>query len=97
MAKTQQTTDAQEPETIPQEPKIQVETKSEEPKLVPIYISSKGIETLSERAPGERTLQYVRGDVNGQPFKVECDRQVLAQPHVAEALSGLIERQKAQR
>jgi hypothetical protein len=76
------------------ENKASSKPENQEPSRVPVYVSSRGIETTSETVDG-KTIRFVRGDVNGRPYRVECDRQMLVAPHVAEALSGLIDRQRA--
>jgi hypothetical protein len=59
---------------------------------VAIFVSSK--DTTYEARNGQK---LVTGDVNGEKFEVECDRQTFVKPSVAEALRPLIRKQQGTR
>ena len=68
-------------------------------RLVPLYISSHGIETTSFiviRPDGTETFTtpYVLGCINGNMFQVPCDEQIEVTPEIADILLRLIERQQ---
>lgn len=69
-----------------EEPAVDEDTKEET--LKPIYISRHAGESHSRTINGQ-TVYFVKGSVNGIPFEVECDKQVMVEPHVAEVLQGL--------
>jgi hypothetical protein len=65
-----------------------VEKKESGPSLVPVCISSTGIETHPRKVDG-KTVHFVKGSINGIPFEIECNKQVMVEPHIAEAVAGL--------
>lgn len=73
--------------------KEEVETE----KLVPIYVSSKGIETRPESFVDEqgkkKARHFIHGDVNGVKFKVECNKQMMVPESVFGALEALLAKQ----
>ncbi len=93
--------EAPKPEQIAEpEPQVKIEVEAVKPKEEPkaatmsVHIYSAGIETYP--VAGSRT-RVVRGCVNGEPYEVVCDAQVEVKPEVAEALKGIIEKQKLER
>lgn len=56
---------------------------------VPVFISSKGIETFPQRNDANQLVPFIYGYVNGKRFEVECNKQVLVKPEVAEAVRGI--------
>lgn len=55
-----------------------------------IFVKSNNVAYIPE---GKK--KFLHGSVNGTPFKVLCDEQVEVADHVAEALRGVLEAQKA--
>lgn len=57
---------------------------SKEPELVPVLVRSYGNATIAERDETGKVKHYFTGSINGVPFKLECNKQVLVSSDVAE-------------
>lgn len=96
---TEENTEATEPSV---EPVVKRARKKAEPQeavapvgpLVSIYVKSKGQPTVKGLTPDGEPCVLLKGQINGKPFEVECDKMVEVSPEIAAVLAPHIELSK---